>query len=101
MAEPTEAARRRSGLRLARLSFTDGETVSDLLSAPPLELWNVEGAEPADDGSANIVAALGRTADPDAAVALLAALVAAAAPAARRALRCGSALHRLPVRLSC
>ena len=80
MSEPEDPLRRRSGLRLARLSFSDGERASDVLSSPPLRLWNAERAEPIDDGAALIVSALGRSADPDAAAQALAALATTAGP---------------------
>ena len=89
MTEP----RRRSGLRLARLSFSDGERISDLLAAAPLRLWDVERAEPVDAGAALIVSALGRTADPDAAAVALAAIVAAAGPELPAALAGGSTVR--------
>jgi glutamate-ammonia-ligase adenylyltransferase len=68
---------RRSALRLARLSFTDGARAAELLAAPPLSWWDEQATAPVDDAAATIVAAIGRTADPDAALAALTELVAA------------------------
>ncbi len=80
MTEPmTEAPPgRRSALRLARLSFTDGARAAQLLAAPPLCWWDEQATAPVDDAAARIVAAIGRTADPDAGLAALAEIAAAA-----------------------
>jgi glutamate-ammonia-ligase adenylyltransferase len=64
-------------LRLARLSFVDGARAADLLSGPALRWWDTTRNAPVDDGAAAVVAALGRTADPDAALAALAEIIAA------------------------
>ncbi|MCU1656655.1 MAG: (Glutamate--ammonia-ligase) adenylyltransferase [Pseudonocardiales bacterium] len=61
--------------RLARLSFVDGNRAAELLSGP-LQWWDRAANVPVDDRAAAIVAALGRTADPDGALAALAAIVA-------------------------
>jgi len=78
------AAGRRSASRLTRLSFADGARAAQLLSTPPLSWWDVESAAPVDDEAAVVVAALGRTADPDGALAVLAELVAAQSTAELR-----------------
>ena len=54
-------------LRLARLGFLDADTAV-LLSGAPLALWDTEANAPVDEDAAAVVAALGRSADPDAAV---------------------------------
>jgi glutamate-ammonia-ligase adenylyltransferase len=71
------AGGRRVAQRLARLSFADPDTAGQLLSNPPLSWWDAESNGPVDDAAAAIVAALGRTADPDLALARLAGIVAA------------------------
>lgn len=77
MAEPSEdAATRRSAARLARLGFADGERAAGMLHAEPLRWWDVAEAAPVDSAAAAVISALGRTADPDAALATLAGLVA-------------------------
>ena len=58
---------RRIALRLARLGFLDADTAV-LLSCAPLALWDTEANAPVDEDAAAVVAALGRSADPDAAV---------------------------------
>src|ERR1700759_70569 len=74
----TDAATlRRSALRLARLSFVDGVRAAELLSSPPLSWWDDDRTAPVDDAAATVIAALGRTAAPDAAVAALAAMASA------------------------
>jgi glutamate-ammonia-ligase adenylyltransferase len=75
----------RLALRLARLSFADGAAAAELLSSEPLLWWDVETNAPADDNAAAVVAALGRTADPDAALRALAAIIAQPDGAALRA----------------
>jgi glutamate-ammonia-ligase adenylyltransferase len=59
-----ETAERRV-LRLARLGFADAERAGTLLGPKPdgLDLWT--DGDPADDGAAAVVSALGRAADPD------------------------------------
>ncbi len=64
--------------RLARVGFADAAAAGRLLAAEPLAWWDVEANRPVDDGAAAVVAALGRAADPDRALAALAALLAAA-----------------------
>ncbi|MEP7022196.1 MAG: bifunctional [glutamine synthetase] adenylyltransferase/[glutamine synthetase]-adenylyl-L-tyrosine phosphorylase, partial [Pseudonocardiales bacterium] len=66
----------RLALRLARLSFADGTAAAQLLSSGPLSWWDVETNAPADDNAAAVIAALGRSADPDAALVALAAIIA-------------------------
>jgi [glutamine synthetase] adenylyltransferase / [glutamine synthetase]-adenylyl-L-tyrosine phosphorylase len=66
----------RLALRLARLSFVDGAAAAELLSNQPLVWWDAEANAPADDPAAAIVAAIGRTADPDAVLRALAAMIA-------------------------
>src|SRR5581483_3901217 len=62
----------RLAARLTRLSFVDGARAGELLTGEPLCWWDAERNEPVDDAAAVVVAALGRTADPDAALAALA-----------------------------
>ncbi|HEY2299038.1 MAG TPA: bifunctional [glutamine synthetase] adenylyltransferase/[glutamine synthetase]-adenylyl-L-tyrosine phosphorylase [Jatrophihabitans sp.] len=76
MAEPGPS--RRSALRLARLSFRDGERAAALLSGPPLALWDDAATAPVDDHAAAVIAAIGRSADPDGALVALSELVATA-----------------------
>jgi [glutamine synthetase] adenylyltransferase / [glutamine synthetase]-adenylyl-L-tyrosine phosphorylase len=64
----------RCALRLARLGFTRSDEAAQLLTEEPLLLWNVETNAAVDDGAAAIVAALGRAANPDEALAALARL---------------------------
>jgi glutamate-ammonia-ligase adenylyltransferase len=71
------AATRRSAWRLARLMFTDGAAAADALASPPLGWWDGQQAAPVNESAAAVIAALGRTADPDAAVQAVAALAAA------------------------
>ncbi len=66
----------RVAARLARLSFRDGARAAELLSAPPLNWWDPAANRPVDDAAASVVAALGRCADPDAALATLADVIA-------------------------
>ena len=70
----------RVAARLTRLGFADGARAAERVSSPPLSWWDAESNEPADDAAAVVLAALGRTADPDAALAALADLVAGAGP---------------------
>jgi glutamate-ammonia-ligase adenylyltransferase len=65
----------RVAARLTRLSFVDGERAGKLLAAAPLGWWDLEANEPTSDAAAVVIAALARTADPDAALAALADLV--------------------------
>jgi glutamate-ammonia-ligase adenylyltransferase len=69
------AGGRRVGLRLARLSFTDPAAAADLLIAAPLCWWDAASNAPTGEDAAAVVAALGRTADPDAALRAVAAMV--------------------------
>jgi glutamate-ammonia-ligase adenylyltransferase len=62
---------RRIAMRLARLSFVDAERAAALLCTPALRWWDPVSNEPADEGAAAVVSALGRTADPDTALAAL------------------------------
>ncbi len=74
----TEAtAQRRSALRLTRLSFADGARAAELLTSAPLSWWDEEATAPVDDAAATVIAALGRTADPDVALQALAEIAAA------------------------
>ena len=66
---------RRVGLRLARLSFTDPGAAAELLVAEPLRWWDATTNAPTGEDAAAVVAALGRTADPDAALRAVAAMV--------------------------
>ncbi|SHG56914.1 glutamate-ammonia-ligase adenylyltransferase [Jatrophihabitans endophyticus] len=75
MTDPPGAVRHAS--RLARLSFADGARAAELLAGAPLSWWDLETNEPVDASAAVVVAALARTADPDAALAALARLLAA------------------------
>jgi glutamate-ammonia-ligase adenylyltransferase len=68
--------RRRIALRLARLSFVDGERAAELLCSPTLGWWDPASNQPTQHAAA-VVSALGRTADPDAALAALHDIVAA------------------------
>ncbi|MDT4893612.1 MAG: [glutamine synthetase] adenylyltransferase / [glutamine synthetase]-adenylyl-L-tyrosine [Pseudonocardiales bacterium] len=72
----TEGPDGRPALRLARLSFVDGARAAELLCAPTLRMWDAKRNEPVDDGAASVVAALGRSADPDAALEALAVIAA-------------------------
>jgi glutamate-ammonia-ligase adenylyltransferase len=74
----------RVAARLTRLSFGDGERAGRLLSSEPLCWWDDAANEPASDAGAVVVAAIGRSADPDAALATVADLVAGPAGAALR-----------------
>ncbi len=65
----------RLALRLARLAFVDGAAAAELLSKKPLLWWDAEANAPADDPAAAIVAAIGRTADPDAVLRALAEMI--------------------------
>ncbi len=67
----------RVAVRMSRLSFGDGVRAAELLTAEPLSWWSAERNEPNSDAAGVVVAALGRSADPDSALATLAELVAA------------------------
>ncbi|MEP7178577.1 MAG: bifunctional [glutamine synthetase] adenylyltransferase/[glutamine synthetase]-adenylyl-L-tyrosine phosphorylase [Pseudonocardiales bacterium] len=79
-----QASGSRLALRLARLSFSDGAAAGRLLSTEPLLWWDPETDAPASDAAAAVVAALGRSADPDAALRALGAIVAQTEGAALR-----------------
>ncbi|MEO6886824.1 MAG: bifunctional [glutamine synthetase] adenylyltransferase/[glutamine synthetase]-adenylyl-L-tyrosine phosphorylase [Jatrophihabitantaceae bacterium] len=78
------AASSRVALRLARLSFDDPQRAAEMLSGEPLRLWDARSNAPVDGDAAAIVSTLGRTADPDAALAALSLMVAAAGGAELR-----------------
>jgi glutamate-ammonia-ligase adenylyltransferase len=67
------------GGRLVRAGFADAVTAAELLTAPPLAMWDAVANEPVSDEAAAVVSALGRSADPDQALRLLVDLVVAAA----------------------
>ena len=60
--------------RMSRIGFADPAAAATLLTGNSLRLWDVESNEPVDDASAAVLSALGRTADPDQALKLLAEL---------------------------
>src|SRR5262249_11185597 len=66
------AVTRRIALRLARLGFLDADGAGALLSRAPPSLWDAEAHARVAEGAAAVAAALGRSADPDAAVRALA-----------------------------
>jgi glutamate-ammonia-ligase adenylyltransferase len=86
---------RRSAARLARLAFSDGARAAGLLAAPPLSWWDAAAAAPVGDHAAAVVAAIGRTADPDGVVSRLARLIeeAESGPALRAELEASDALR--------
>jgi glutamate-ammonia-ligase adenylyltransferase len=63
-------------VRLARLSFVDAAVAAELLTGPVLGWWDTERNVPVDDAAAAVIAALSRTADPDAALAALEQIIA-------------------------
>ena len=67
----------RVAARLSRLSFAQASTAAQLLVDEPLAWWDLETNAPASDAAAIVVAALGRTADPDGALDALAEMAAA------------------------
>ncbi len=67
----------RVAARLSRLSFTDSRRAAALLTSEPLAWWDVADNAPVSDAAAIAVAALSRTADPDAALEALTRIVAA------------------------
>jgi glutamate-ammonia-ligase adenylyltransferase len=67
----------RVAARLTRLSFVDGDSAARQLASEPLFWWDEAANEPTSDAGAVVVAAIGRTADPDAALATVADLIAA------------------------
>jgi glutamate-ammonia-ligase adenylyltransferase len=56
---------------MSRLSFVDGARAAKLLTTEPLLWWDAAADRPTSDAAAGVIAALGRTADPDAALAAL------------------------------
>ncbi len=66
----------RSAARLSRFSFVDGARAAELLSGDALRWWDLETNRPTDDAAAVVIAALGRCADPDGALEVLAETVA-------------------------
>jgi glutamate-ammonia-ligase adenylyltransferase len=66
----------RVAARLTRLSFVDGTRAGEVLAGEPLRWWDASANEPASDAGAVVLAALGRSADPDAALATLADVIA-------------------------
>src|SRR5919197_2146352 len=66
----------RVAARLTRLSFVDGARAGHLLSRAPLHWWDADATEPASDAGAVVIAAIGRSADPDAVLEALADLIA-------------------------
>ncbi|HET6877756.1 MAG TPA: bifunctional [glutamine synthetase] adenylyltransferase/[glutamine synthetase]-adenylyl-L-tyrosine phosphorylase [Jatrophihabitans sp.] len=68
-------ADRRVAARLTRLSFEDGARAAQLLAGDPLRWWDLDTNRPSSDAAAVVVAALSRTADPDAALLTLAELL--------------------------
>ncbi|MEP6852577.1 MAG: bifunctional [glutamine synthetase] adenylyltransferase/[glutamine synthetase]-adenylyl-L-tyrosine phosphorylase [bacterium] len=77
-----EPARGRVVGRLIRLGFTRSGRAADRLVEPPLQLWDETANAARDDAAARVVAALGRSADPDLATAALAELAERLGPAA-------------------
>ena len=86
------AGGRRAGVQLARLSFVRSEQAAELLASPVLAWWDAERNAPASDAAAAVIAALGRTADPDAALASVAEII-ARAPELRGTLEASSELR--------
>ncbi|MDT4916590.1 MAG: [glutamine synthetase] adenylyltransferase / [glutamine synthetase]-adenylyl-L-tyrosine, partial [Pseudonocardiales bacterium] len=52
--------------RLTRLSFGDGARAAATLAAAPLHWWDAERNEPTSTDAGVVIAAIGRSADPDA-----------------------------------
>ncbi len=77
MSDPTLDRRRASAALLTRQSFADGRRAAEILAEPTLGWWDEQTAAPADPSAAVVIAALGRTADPDVALTRLAELAAA------------------------
>jgi [glutamine synthetase] adenylyltransferase / [glutamine synthetase]-adenylyl-L-tyrosine phosphorylase len=75
------ASPERVALRLSRLGFAEPVVAGQLLSSENLGLWDPAANTPPDNAAAVTVAALGRAADPDAALRSLAAVLAGAADA--------------------
>jgi len=76
MTEPQAGTGGRIAARLARLAFRDADRAAELLCSPHVAWWEETTNAPSDDEAAAVVSALGRTADPDAALAALAAMLA-------------------------
>jgi glutamate-ammonia-ligase adenylyltransferase len=74
----TEAASAtgRLAARLSRIGFTDPSSAAVLLTGDLARLWDGERNDPADGPAAAILSAVGRTADPDQALRMLAELAA-------------------------
>jgi glutamate-ammonia-ligase adenylyltransferase len=76
----TEADQRRPGAplagRLSRIGFAAPDAAATALTDPALPLWDPVANGPVDEQAAAVLSALGRTADPDQAVRLLAELAA-------------------------
>jgi glutamate-ammonia-ligase adenylyltransferase len=72
-AESSSSAARVSA-RLARVGFADPVTAGRLLTSEPLAIWDAQTNSAVDDGAAAVLSALGRSADPDLAVTILALL---------------------------
>ncbi len=62
--------------RLTRLSFAHGAVAAELLAGAALRWWDPDTNAPPDERAAAVVAAIGRTADPDAVLAALAQMIA-------------------------
>ncbi|MEO9138182.1 MAG: bifunctional [glutamine synthetase] adenylyltransferase/[glutamine synthetase]-adenylyl-L-tyrosine phosphorylase [Jatrophihabitans sp.] len=75
-ADEPEPVDPRVAARFRRLSFADGVRAAQILTAAPLNWWSARTNEPTSDAAAVVVAALARSADPDAALEALATLLA-------------------------
>ena len=73
-APPAAGPTGRLTARLARSGFTDPIRAAGLLTTPGLRLWDPERNEASDPAAAAVLSALGRTAAPDQALAMLAEL---------------------------
>jgi glutamate-ammonia-ligase adenylyltransferase len=60
---------------LVRLGFADAASAAALLAGPVLRWWDTDAQAPADSDAGAVIAALARSADPDAALATLARLI--------------------------
>ncbi len=90
-ADPGPSALHRSAARLSRYSFDDAARAAQLLATEPLRWWDLERVAPVDDAAAVVIAALGRSADPDGALEALATIVDSGPGAALRAAVAGDA----------
>ena len=81
----------RTARRLTRFSFVDPARAGELLTGEPLRWWDPDENGPVDERAAAVVAALGRSADPDGALAALAAIAATPDGAGVRDALCESA----------